>query len=234
MQTLVGIQMARILQISPVVQDFSLTFARPLCVAVLIALAAAAQAEPIAIDAPEQAEAPDWIVASESPTDVETWVREESTRTLLASAAEETRRDVLQQGFQPRPPTWIQASAQSIQGGGAGLDDAERAERDLQTLNWVIEQQQREAAARREGRRDTGEASEDDRWFRHLLPQHWIPVLKAHREWVVAGGTTLLILVWGASIFARRPSSGPVQAPEPPAKPVRRRRRHRRSSLQWQ
>ena len=122
---------------------------------------------------------------------------------------------------------------------GSVADDAvERAERDLQTLNWVIEQQQRDAAARREGRASTGgDGGDDERWFRQLLPRHWIPILKAHREWVIAGGTTVLLLVWGASMFARRPSSGPLQVKSAPAtvptKP-RRHRHRRRSSLQWQ
>jgi len=205
-----------------------------------LAVLSSARAEPIAIesemaDGRESAEPAEWDATLADNHDVETWVQEESTRTLLARAAEETRQEVLQQAYQPRPPTWIQSGALSGVAGGSGMDDAERAERDLQTLNWVIEQQQRDATARRDGRGNVaGDGTEDDRWFRRLLPQHWIPVLKANREWVVAGGTSLLVLVWGASLFARRPSSTPLQAPAAPAKPVKRRRRHRRSGLQWQ
>lgn len=201
-------------------------------------LTSMATAEPVAIDDVEEATAaPAWIAPGESPIDVEAWVREESTRSLLAQAAEATRHEVLQHGLQARPPTWIQAAATAAAGSVA--DDAvERAERDLQTLNWVIEQQQRDAAARREGRASTGgDGGDDERWFRQLLPRHWIPILKAHREWVIAGGTTVLLLVWGASMFARRPSSGPRQVEAAPAtvptKP-RRHRHRRRSSLQWQ
>ncbi|MCB1994604.1 MAG: hypothetical protein H6933_16005 [Burkholderiaceae bacterium] len=223
-------------------QEFRLTRLAQMALLASLTLSGplSAWAEPIAIESEmaddrASAEADDWDAALDGNHDVETWVQEESTRTLLAHAADETRQEVLQQAYQPRPPTWIQSGALSGVAGSSGLDDAERAERDLQTLNWVIEQQQREAAARREGRGNVaGDGTEDDRWFRRLLPQHWIPVLKANREWVVAGGTSLLVLVWGASLFARRPSSSPLQAPAAPAKPVKRRRRHRRSGLQWQ
>lgn len=206
--------------------------------ACLACLTSLAFAEPVAIDAVEQATAaPTWIAQGESPVDVEAWLREESTSTLLAQAAEATRHEVLQHGFQPRPPTWIQAAA--VAAAGSVADDAvERAERDLQTLNWVIEQQQRDAAAKRQGRASNGaDDSDDERWFRQLLPQHWIPILKANREWVIAGGTTVLLLVWGASMFARRPSSDPLQAKAAPATAPTKPRRHRhrrRSGLQWQ
>lgn len=235
----IGPQVVRILHAPPTVQELRLT--RLALVAVLALVSSwGTRAEPVAIestlaDDPPPAESAAWDASVDEPDDVEAWVQGESTRTLLARSTEEIRQEVLQQAYQARPPTWIQSGALATVSGGNGMDDAERAERDLQTLNWIIEQQQREAAARRDGGRvGAGDAGDDDRWFRRLLPQHWIPVLKAHREWVVAGGTSLLVLVWGASLFARRPSSTPMQAPAAPAKPVKRRRRHRRSSLQWQ
>lgn len=171
------------------------------------------------------------------PMDLARWVHDEAGRSIMSRSADVDRRDLLQQGWQPRPPTWIQAAAVVNLGEYPTLDDsAEKAERDLQTLTWVIEQQQREAAARAQRRADGGDAvPEDDRWFVKLLPQHWVPVLKAHREWVIAGGTTLLLLVWGATAFARRPGAAPTASPAvEDGASRRRRRRHRRPRLQPQ
>jgi hypothetical protein len=52
-------------------------------------------------------------------------------------------------------------------------------------------------------------------------------VLKENREWVAGGGTALLIFVWGASIFARRPGAVPPPADVPASCSGRRRRRRR-------
>jgi hypothetical protein len=173
------------------------------------------------------------------PADVDRWVHDEAEQAMLSGAVERERREVLLQGWQPRPPTWIQAAAQVNLGDYPGLDDTTaKAERDLETLNWVLQQQQREAAERGTRRAEAGSGSgsgEDERWFLRLLPHHWIQVLKANREWVVAGGTTLLLIVWGASLFARRPGTAPTVLAEGVPPPAKRRRRHRRSSrLQWQ
>lgn len=199
-------------------------------------LALPVAAAPVAVDAEVPAPPLPWL-GTVVPTDIERWARDEAAQAMLSSAVEHERHAVLLQGWQPRPPTWIQAAAQVNLGDYPSLDDTTaQAERDLETLNWVIQQQQREAAERGVRRGGGGsEGSEDDRWFLRLLPHHWIQFLKANREWVVAGGTTLLLIVWGASLFARRPSAAPPAAAEAAPPPVKRRRRHRRSSrLQWQ
>ncbi len=194
-------------------------------------------AEPVAVDQALPAPPLPLSDAGETVLDVERWAREEAGRAAAARGEDaEHRREILMQGWTTRPPTWIQAAATVNLGEYPSLDDSmEKAERDLQTLQWVIEQQQREAAARAQrGGGDGAASGDDDRWFIKLLPRHWIPILKEHREWVVAGGTTLLLLVWAASAFARRPGAAPAAAEGAPAPPPRRRRRHRRSRLQLQ
>lgn len=193
-------------------------------------------AAPVAVDAEVPAPPLPWL-GTMVPTDFERWARDEATQAMLSGAVERERHAVLLQGWQPRPPTWIQAAAQVNLGDYPGLDDTTaKAERDLETLNWVIQQQQREAAERGVRRTDgSSDASGDERWFLRLLPHHWIQFLKANREWVVAGGTALLLIVWGASLFARRPGAAPSAMADGAPPPVKRRRRHRRSSrLQWQ
>jgi hypothetical protein len=184
--------------------------------------AADVQAEPLA------------AVAPEAPVDIEQWVRAEAVRALATPESDDDRRRVLAHGWQPRPPTWIQGSTVVNLGDYPTLDDAaERAERELQTLQWVIEEQRRQAAGQAQRRgADEGASPDDDRWFRRLLPRVWIAALKENREWVAAGGTALLVIVWAASIFARRPGSTrpPVDTPAP--KPAHRHRRRRHRELQ--
>jgi hypothetical protein len=214
------------------------TAGRQAAAAALVTLAALpAAAAPVAVGEDLPAPTLPLSATGPGPMDVARWVHDEAGRAIMSRSADVDRRDLLLQGWQPRPPTWIQAAALVNLGEYPSLDESvEKAERDLQTLTWVIEQQQREAAARAQRRAEDGDPlAEDDRWFLKLLPQHWIPLLKAHREWVIAGGTTLLLLVWAASAFARRPGAGatpPSAAADAP--PKRRRRRHRRPRLQPQ
>jgi hypothetical protein len=189
------------------------------------------QAEPVPADqaADLQSELPE--VTPGAPVDIEQWMRIETTRVLSTPEIDEDRRSVLAHGWQPRPPTWIQGSTLVNLGDYPTLDDsAERAERDLQTLTWVIEEQRRQAAGQTQRHGDeAGVSHGDDPWFRRLLPRAWIGVLKENREWVAAGGTALLVIVWGASIFARRPGRPalPIDAPAPKSARRHRRRRHR-------
>lgn len=193
-----------------------------------------ALAEPVAAEeaAELQADLPAEAVP-DGPVDIEQWVRTEAARTLSTPEGDEARRSVLAHGWQPRPPTWIQGSTQVNLGDYPTLDDAaERAERELQTLQWVIEEQRRQAAGQAQRRGDDDGSPDDDRWFRRLLPRVWIGYLKEHREWVAAGGTALLVIVWAASIFARRPGSPPPPTDTTVPKPVRRHRRRRHRGLQ--
>ena len=171
---------------------------------------------------------------SEHPIDAEQWAREEANRSMMA-VAETNHRELIRQGWQAPPPTWIQGSIVVNLGDLHTLDNAaDKAERELQTLQWVIDDQQRQANVGGV-RRGADMAAPDDkeRWFGRLLPGAWIGTLKAQRDWVVAGGTTLLLIVWVASIFARRPGghAEPTAAPPRPASKRRRRRRHKRNPL---
>jgi hypothetical protein len=187
-------------------------------VAVLAApLAAADAVEPHASAAPAEPDA-------ETPVDVQSWVRRESVAGFLASEYEADRHALLREGWVPRSPTWIQSTTTVNLGDFPALDNSvERAERDLKTLEWVIEEQRRLAAGKPAAHE--GDAQEaPDHWLRRLLPAHWIALLKANREWVAAGGTALLVIVWGTAAFARRPTPPTLPAPPPPSR--RRRRRH--------
>lgn len=171
--------------------------------------------------------------AAESPVDVQGWIQREATVALLDGAFEADRRAVLNQSWQGRAATWIQDSSAVNLGDFPTLDNSvERAERDLKTLEWVLEEQHRVAAGQPSPEDRSRDATPQDNLLRSLLPTQWVAALKANREWVAAGGTALLVIVWGTTIFARRPTAGPVEAPAAPQppKPRRRRRRYRDTS----
>lgn len=197
-------------------------------------VAGAALAEPL--PAPEAATVVDAGLApaepagtAESPVDVQSWVERETTSDLLRRAAERDRMALLEHGWQDRAPTWIQAGATVNLADFPSLDDTTgKAERDLKTLEWVLEEQRRQRAGQQSQQFDRPGAvpdTEADRWLRSLIPREWVSLLKANREWVAAGGTALLVIIWATAAFARRPPerSAPV---EPPTPPRRRRRRH--------
>ncbi|GAB4041332.1 MAG: hypothetical protein Fur0014_12480 [Rubrivivax sp.] len=185
-------------------------------------LAEPAQREQVQAQTPA-AEAP------EDPVDVQGWIQHETRSALLDATAEQDRNVLLRQGWQSRPPTWIQDSVQVNLADFPMLDrSTENAERDLKTLEWILEQQRRAAAglARRETDEGPAGAPPDD-GLRRLLPTHWIATLKANRGWVATGGTALLLIVWGTTIFARRPTNRPLPPPAPPVQPRPKRRRRR-------
>lgn len=171
---------------------------------------------------------------AESPVDVQGWIQREAAVALLDGAFEADRRAVLLQSWRGRPPTWIQDSSAVNLGDFPTLDNGvERAERDIKTLEWVLEEQRRVAAGQSARDHELPNAAPEDNFLRSLMPTQWIAALKAHREWVAAGGTALLVIVWGTAIFARRPTAGPsipVEAPPPAPPPKRRRRRYRDTS----
>jgi hypothetical protein len=199
--------------------------------------AGAALAEPL--PAPEAAAMVDMGLApgepaaaiAESPVDVQTWVERETTADLLHRAAERDRMALLEHGWQDRAPTWIQAGATVNVAEFPSLDDAtDKAERDLKTLEWVLEEQRRQRAGQPSQQLDRQEGSptnEVERWLRSLIPREWLSLLKANREWVAAGSTVLLVIIWATAAFSRRPPerSAPAEAPAPPRR--RRRRLHR-------
>lgn len=157
------------------------------------------------------------------------WVHREATTTMLRAQTEDDRTALLREGWHLRAPTWIQSTSAVNLGDFPMLDDpTARAERDLKTLEWVIEENRRLAAGKpgQAGEAETpaADATRLDHWLRRLIPREWILRLKAHREWVAAGGTALLIIVWATASFATRTSAPSTQAP-----PVERSRRRRRS-----
>jgi hypothetical protein len=164
--------------------------------------------------------------------DVLSWVHRESTTTMLQDQTEHDRTALLREGWQLRAPTWIQSTSSVNLGDFPMLDDpTARAERDLKTLEWVIEENRRLAVGKPTQAAEADaevEAAQVDHWLRRLIPREWIVRLKANREWVAAGGTALLVIVWATAAFARRPTDGP--APPPPVERTRRRRRSHRHS----
>lgn len=174
---------------------------------------------------------PEAADAAESPVDVQAWVERETTADLLHRAAEHDRLALLEHGWQDRAPTWIQAGATVNLADFPSLDDAAgKADRDIKTLEWVLEEQRRLREGQKSQLEHPGGSPETgvDRWLRSLIPRELVITLKAHREWVAAGGTALLVMIWATATFARRPGSGST-ATEAPAAPERRRRRRRHS-----
>jgi hypothetical protein len=195
-----------------------------LCLPWCLAAAEPAQLQAALDDAP-RAVAPE---AAESPADVQAWIQRETTASMLHGAAEGGRQLALLQSWQPRAPTWIQSAATVNLGDFPTLDDpTATAERDLQTMQWVLEEQRRLAAGKPSQLTDGEPATLQDNWLRKLLPRHWIATLKANREWVAAGGTALLVIVWATAAFSRRPGAPPSIQPETRPAPLRHRRRHR-------
>ncbi|MBT9489632.1 MAG: hypothetical protein IV093_19160 [Rubrivivax sp.] len=190
-------------------------------------LPAPAAADIDSVLAPPQATDP-----AESPVDVQTWVERQTTSDLLQRAADRDRLALLEHGWQDRAPTWIQAGATVNLADFPSLDDATgKAERDIKTLEWVLEEQRRQRAGQQSQQHDRPEGSPDgevDRWLRTLIPRELVVTLKANREWVAAGGTALLVLIWATAAFARRPTAmkPASEVPEPPRRRRRRRAEH--------
>lgn len=219
------------------------SFARLIGAMALVAMAGMTlpgAAAPVGVEESGALQSPSAVadfIGGESPVDVERWVRDEAARALLIRDGDAERRALLEEGWRPRPPTWIQASTVVNVADYPSLDDSvARTEREMATLQWVLDEQRRQAAGTptRPGDDEARDGSEDDPWIRKLMPRHWISALKANREWVAAGGTVVLALIWGASIFARRPGAPTElrhEPPPPPAPEPRRRHRHRRRHL---
>lgn len=171
--------------------------------------------------------------SAEQPVDTLTWLQQEAHSALLDAQLERDRRAIIQQAWEASHPTWIQGSAMVNLGDFPALDDPTvRAEQNLKTLEWVIEEQRRAAAGQPRRNADDEEVASPDNWLRKLLPRHWIAALKANREWVAAGGTALLVVVWATAAFSRRPGPGQAMpdSPSAPTPTVRRRRRRRSAS----
>jgi hypothetical protein len=133
--------------------------------------------------------------------------------------------------LEPERPTlgkrWIQTGPQSTVNEMKTLSElAERVETDLQNMQWLLEEQRRLAAGERVRHSAGANGDEKEHWLRRWLPTHWIPWLRAHREWVVAAGVLLIAAVWATASFSRQGPPAPSVRPAPPA-PVRRRPRRR-------
>jgi hypothetical protein len=197
-----------------------------LCLAVCTLAAVAAPVD-TSENAPPAAET-DPVPAAESPVDVDTWVQRETLDGLLKQESEQDRTAVLQESWSWRPPTWIQNHSAVNLGDFPTLDDPTGAvERNLQTLEWALAEQRRLAA----GQRAPAPVAEVpptrfDDWVRQMAPQEVVSTLKEHREWVAAGGAALLVILWGTTLFARRPSRH-VTVEDVPKPPEQRRRRRR-------
>ena len=149
--------------------------------------------------------------------DVLSWVHRESMTTMLRDQTEYDRNALLREGWQLRAPTWIQSTSSVNLGDFPMFDNPTAgAERDLKTLEWVIEDNRRLAIGKPTQAAEAAaeaEATQVDHWLRQLIPREWIVHLKANREWVAAGGTALLVIVWAMAAFARRPTDGPALPP---------------------
>ena len=148
-----------------------------------------------------------------APARLSDWVDSEVKERVLREQLEQVRRALAGQPFVPYPPTWIQGAAIVNPGDFPSLDgSAEAAERELRTIEWLLENRDQQARQAREqaGRpgAQTGEGSTTlQDWVKVLLPSHWMPILKEHRVWVLGGAGGVLVASWFLSAFARPPSS---------------------------
>ncbi|MEO7246362.1 MAG: hypothetical protein ABIX12_14605, partial [Rubrivivax sp.] len=150
-----------------------------------------------------------------SPAAVTQLVTRSTTDALVQRQLEDDRRTLLHHAYTPRPPTWIQLASTINLGDFPTLDDPlGRAERELQTLEWLIEQRRLErtplgaALHNADGSAEGGPTLLDV--MRRLLPGTWIPWLKTNRDPLLAGGTLLLLALWIGAAFDRRRGSRPV------------------------
>jgi len=207
------------------------------CVAaLLLALAmAAAVASPVTIDQTTEAETnPEPALAASAPGGLRAWIRSEATGTFLQQQIEQDRLAVASEPYTPPAPTWIQGAANVNPADYPTLDrSVETAERDLRTIEWVLQERERLARQAHDG---SATEPAGPNWIRALMPSNWLPVLKAYREWIVGGAGLVLGVAWMLSMFSRRPSATPSPAtvakdPRGDAPRVHRRRRRHRSSL---
>lgn len=184
-----------------------------------------------ALDAPEPADEGDSPAAAARPAG-RTGPVHQAVSGLLRQQAEQDRRAQLAQTYLHRPPTWIQDAATVNLGDFPSLHDPTAdTERSMQTLEWVLREQARQAASRRATGENEPDATPATGW-RLLLPGHWLPVLKANRDLVLSGGAGLLLLAWAVSAWPRRRRGTRRRkarpgAADPAAAPPRRRRRRR-------
>jgi hypothetical protein len=169
-------------------------------------------AEPLIAVEPSASSPQDAPLAADGGGDLLLWVRQQSTEDLLQGQVEADRLALLSEGFVSRPPTWMQdAWAVNLADFPTLGDTTAKAERDLRTLEWVIEDQNRQATPKPS--RPGDNAPQGENWLRQLLPSAWLPTLKAHRELVVGTGVSMLMLMWLAAAYARRPGSASAPAP---------------------
>jgi hypothetical protein len=149
-----------------------------------------------------------------APARLSDWVDSEVKERILREQLEQVHRALAGQPFVPYPPTWIQGAAIVNPGDFPSLDgSAEAAERELRTIEWLLEnreqqaRQAREQAGRPGTQTDQGSTTLQD-WVKLLLPSHWMPILKEHRVWVLGGAGAVLIASWFLSAFARPSTRG--------------------------
>ena len=200
-----------------------------------------ALAEPVPADAPAaptvDAPAP---LADLAPglveEEVPAVVLREASEAVIGRQIEHDRRLLLEQGYEWRPPTWIQrASVVNLGDFPALHDPSADAERRLRTLEWLMEDRERRAREAG-GARPAAMALPEASWLRLLLPGTWAPVLRENREVVIAGGMAVLLLSWGLRAVPRslaparrtRRRRADVAAPATPAPASKRHRRRRR------
>lgn len=124
----------------------------------------------------------------------------------------------LAQGYIARPPTWIQQAATvNLAEFPQHEDPSASSEHELQTLEWVLAERARQAAAQAaETARDQGLGSdgpsgrvivadpEELGVLQLLLPSTWLPLLRENRDSLLAGGAGLLLLSWLVTWLAAR------------------------------
>jgi hypothetical protein len=194
--------------------------------ALLLALSLASHAEPVGHEAAASSVAEDTLppLPVDEHPDAATAAERAAIDALLHGQARRDRQAVLLQTYLGRPPTWIQsASLVNLAEFPRVGDPTADAERQFDDVAWLAQQRLRAppASARTaDPGLDAGDvfAVDDPGWLDMLLPSTWAPLLREHRDQIVAAGAALLLTGWGFNLLVQRAV----------ARAARRRRRRRR------
>ncbi len=187
-----------------------------LCAAVLVAGSLSVLAEPVAHDASEVAGGPQAEAGPAMSPAVDLLGEVVDTAGAAEKAAHEAvlqqqairdRHAATLQTYLGRPPTWIQTAAGvNLAEFPAHADPTGDAEQHLRTLEWLLEQRSRMpiAAVRTTATDPASLADDEPTWLDVLLPSTWLPLLREHRDNIVATGVALLLSSWLLSSLLKR------------------------------
>lgn len=163
---------------------------------------------------------PPWDAAADDP---HAQAFQAAAEAALGAHAAREGSQALGQAYMIRPPTWAQRAATVDLGDFPEHEDpSASSEHALQTLQWTLAERERLAAEQGlDNRSPSGSDPDGGRTGRPtavdpeelgalqlLLPSTWVPLLRDHRDTLLAGAAGLLVSSWIVSwLVARRRTS---------------------------